>query len=231
VDTLYDEPAYYRRLFAERTADLPFYVAVTEGRDPVLELGVGTGRVARALVAAGRTVVGLDRAGAMIGSLDGQVGLTVVEADARTFDLDARFGAVLFPFNGLAHLHDEADLAAVFDRVRAHLAPDGRFAFDVLAPGTPTAEPERSYVPRFVHPRTGVVCSVEEEVRWGPGRLRTITTTLTPRDGSGPAQRLRLVLRSFATGELTAALDAAGFEVLEERSAFGDSVAYVSRAR
>src|SRR5687768_12697709 len=59
VDTLYSESAYYRMLFAERTRDLAFYLDATHGADSVLELGVGTGRIATALAAQGRRVLGV----------------------------------------------------------------------------------------------------------------------------------------------------------------------------
>jgi hypothetical protein len=70
-DTLYDEPAYYRALFAERTRDVRFYREVC-GEDgvarDVLELGAGDGRVSLALAEDGHRVVELE-----LGAGDGRV--------------------------------------------------------------------------------------------------------------------------------------------------------------
>ena len=38
------------------------------------------------------------------------------------------------PFNSLAYLHTRADQLACLRAARAHLAPGGAFAFDLLAP-------------------------------------------------------------------------------------------------
>src|SRR5512141_863440 len=71
---------------------------------PILELGVGTGRVAIPLAKDGRELVGIDRSAAMLAraaakAKKAKVKLTLVEADMRTFALERTFPLVTIPFN------------------------------------------------------------------------------------------------------------------------------------
>ncbi|MEU8175733.1 daptide-type RiPP biosynthesis methyltransferase [Microbispora hainanensis] len=106
---------------------------------PVLELGCGSGRITVPLARQGHEVIALDASPDMLALLrrrlereDESVArrVTIVQSDMRDLRLDERFGLVLLPANNLGLLADEADRHEVFSRVRAHLAPGGRFAFD-----------------------------------------------------------------------------------------------------
>ena len=69
-DTLYDDPWYYRMLFDRRSHDLAFYLDLAKKVDGVvLELGVGTGRVALSLARAGHTILGADSSEPMLAEL------------------------------------------------------------------------------------------------------------------------------------------------------------------
>ncbi|HEY8489381.1 MAG TPA: class I SAM-dependent methyltransferase [Dehalococcoidia bacterium] len=98
---------------------------------PVLELGVGTGRVALPLARAGLEVTGIDASPAFLAvareraAREGATRLRLVEADARTFRLDRRFRLVISALGSFAHLETRADQLAALARVREHLAPDG----------------------------------------------------------------------------------------------------------
>ena len=52
----------------------------------------------------------------------------------RSFQLDQKFPLVIAPFRALLHNLTEADQLACFEHVRTHLAPGGRFAFNVFHP-------------------------------------------------------------------------------------------------
>lgn len=239
MDSLYDESAYYRMLFAERAQDLPFYLRATAGLDDaseVLELGVGEGRVAFALAAAGRRVVGVDASASMLAALEQRRAGTpnsCVEAilgDSRTLRLGRRFARVLCPFNGIAHFHDDDALAAFFETVRAHLAPEGRFAFDVMIPDPALMAGGAASVPWLRHPRTGAICRMEERYAYDAARrVLTITTTLIERERDA-RQVLTLSLRQLPAEETTTLLARHGFEVLARSDEIGDSLAYVCRA-
>ncbi|WP_380284369.1 class I SAM-dependent methyltransferase [Kitasatospora purpeofusca] len=93
----------------------------------VLDLGCGTGRDAGWLHrAAGRTVTGLDSSPAMIAHARARhPGPAYHVGDMREFTLPGRFHAVLCLDSALLYCHTNADLDALFGRLRRHLRPGG----------------------------------------------------------------------------------------------------------
>ena len=131
--------AIYDEWSSEMTEDVPFYTALAaESAGPIVELAVGTGRVAIPLAReTGRAVVGLDASPAMLESARARAGeaggrLTLVEGDMRELALDEPAGLVYCPARSLLHLPTWADKRRVFERVAAALRPGGRFAWNAF---------------------------------------------------------------------------------------------------
>lgn len=120
--------------------DVPFYLEeARRARGPVLELACGTGRLTIPIAQAGVKITGLDQSLSMLDharNKAAQAGTEIewVEADCRDFQLNRQFPLVFMAFNSMQHLHDQASLFQLFDRVRSHLAPGGKFIFDVFNP-------------------------------------------------------------------------------------------------
>ncbi|HZT92444.1 MAG TPA: class I SAM-dependent methyltransferase [Gaiellaceae bacterium] len=121
--------------------DVSFYVdeAVRSG-GPVLELGVGTGRIAVPIAAVGVRVVGVDLSPGMLEVARERAALAGVELDLRRGDMRdppvaERFPLVLIPFRSLLHMETDADRRAALRAAARVLAPRGRLIFDVFAPG------------------------------------------------------------------------------------------------
>jgi len=67
AQALYRDPALFDQLYRRRKRDVAFYQQLAaRARGPVLELGVGSGRVAAALARAGIEVVGVDSMPSML---------------------------------------------------------------------------------------------------------------------------------------------------------------------
>jgi SAM-dependent methyltransferase len=122
--------------------DVSFYVeeAVASG-GPVLELGVGSGRIAVPIAAAGIEVVGVDLSAGMLDVARETAELAGVTIDLRQGDMrdppvEGEFPLVTAPFRSLLHMETDADRRAALRAVRKHLAPKSRFVFDVFAPST-----------------------------------------------------------------------------------------------
>ncbi|HEY5295774.1 MAG TPA: class I SAM-dependent methyltransferase [Gaiellaceae bacterium] len=122
--------------------DVPFYVreAVRSG-GPVLELGVGTGRIAVPIAAAGIEVVGIDLSEGMLDVARERAELAGVQLDLRQGDMreppvDGPFALVAIPFRSLLHMETDGDRRAVLRAAARLLAPAGRLVFDVFAPGS-----------------------------------------------------------------------------------------------
>lgn len=119
-------------------ANLPFYVNLYLQADgPVVELGVGDGRIAIEAAKLGRSVIGVDLSSAMLdrcrrGAADAGVldRLALLNADFRTFTLDAPAALVALPYHSIGHLQTIEDKRLAIAHVAAALRPGGRFVFD-----------------------------------------------------------------------------------------------------
>jgi ubiquinone/menaquinone biosynthesis C-methylase UbiE len=130
----------YDEWSAEMTADVPFYVELAREADgPIVELAVGSGRVAIAVAeATGHPVLGIDTSPAMLAQARERaaaagVELELREGDMRELELDEQAGLVYCPFRGLLHVPLWANRRRVFERVAASLRPGGRFAWNAFA--------------------------------------------------------------------------------------------------
>ncbi len=129
--------AIYERWSAGMTSDVPFYVGLAREADgPVVELAVGTGRVAIPVARAiGRPVIGVDSSPAMLEQAARAGGelLDLRLGDMRELELDEPAALIYCPARSLLHLAAWADRRRVFERVAASLRPGGRFAWNAFA--------------------------------------------------------------------------------------------------
>ena len=149
--------------------DLPFSENLARRCEgPVLELGVGTGRVAIALARAGFDVWGIDTSEAMLSRARCKAGsalgdrLHVLLGDMRDFQLDREFDLVFAGLGAFHHLITPDDQAACLRCVGRHLAPGGLFVCDVRPLFHNDWEPGAS-VP-LLHDWTRVLPATEETV-------------------------------------------------------------------
>lgn len=127
----------YDEWSAHMTADIPFYVDLACAADgPVVELAVGSGRVAIPVARAiGRAVIGIDTSPAMLRqaaarAAEANVDLQLREADMRDLTLDEPAALVYCPYNTLLHLPTWTARRRTFQRVASVLRPGGRFAWN-----------------------------------------------------------------------------------------------------
>lgn len=103
----------------------------------VLDLGCGTGAHAVRLAQRGYEVVGVDLSAGMLDAAQrradraGPASVTFVRGDIRSVRLDRQFDAVIGMFAVLGYQTSDEDVARALETVRRHLAPGGRFVFDV----------------------------------------------------------------------------------------------------
>src|SRR4051812_28698209 len=122
--------------------DISFYVdeALASG-GPVVELGVGTGRIAIPIAMAGVDVIGVDSSEGMLAvcrqcadeaGVGERVDLRL--GDLRTPPIDEIVDLVTCPFRAYLHLRDDAERLEALLAARALLRPGGRLVFDVFTP-------------------------------------------------------------------------------------------------
>ena len=141
--TLYDRIApFYDPWSRSVTEDVDFYVgrALASG-GPIVELAVGTGRIAVPVARAGVDVIGVDSSPEMlaVARSAGEAAGVGDRLDLRLGDLrrppvSERVPLVICPFRSLLHMETEAEKLRALEAARALLEPDGRFVFDVFAP-------------------------------------------------------------------------------------------------
>ena len=223
----YEDPAYYTSTYARRLDDVTFYVALA-GRStgPVLEYGVGNGRIALPIARHGIEVVGVDHSAPMLRDLrarlkreprDVQRRVRWVRGDMRRARLKRRFSLVLCTFNTALHLYDRADVERFLARVREHLAPGGRFVVDLSMPPLEdlARRPTLPYhAPRFRHPTAGVI--VKNRERFDYDALRQVLFVgmeFEPVDAPEQGWVTPLAHRQFFPQEWEALLHYNGFDV------------------
>ena len=220
----YDDPAYYAFAYRSRREDVDYYLRLAKRHGgPVLEYGIGNGRIALELARIGIDVTGVDLSRPMLDALRAALRneprevrerIRMRHGDMRRVRLRRRFALVIAPFNVFLHLYTHQDVAAFLACVRAHLAPGGRFVFDVSVPqpGDLDRDPNRWYgAPRFRHPTTGQLVRYAERFDYDPVRqLLVIWMRFSPEDGS-QSWTLPLTHRQFFPQELCALLHHAGF--------------------
>jgi SAM-dependent methyltransferase len=130
------------------TEDVDFYVAeARKARGAIVELGVGTGRIAVPVAAAGVPVIGVDSSEGMLEVCRRRAQAAGVErlldlrlGDLRDPPVEERVRLVMSPFRALLHLETNADRRAALAAAHSLLIPGGRFVFDVFAPGKEDVE-------------------------------------------------------------------------------------------
>lgn len=104
---------------------------------PVLELAVGTGRVALPLAARGLTVHGIELSPHMADQLRAKPdadAVTVTIGDMTATRVEGTFSLVYLVFNTIMNVTTQAEQVEVFTNAAAHLAPGGRFLLELVVP-------------------------------------------------------------------------------------------------
>jgi SAM-dependent methyltransferase len=190
------------------TEDIDFYVAqARKAQGVVVELGVGTGRIALPIAAAGVPVIGVDSSEGML-----EVCRKRAEAAGLAHLLDLRLGdlrdppvpervrLVTSPFRAFLHLETDAERLEALAAVRRLLVPGGRFVFDVFSP---SAEDVAETHGRWLEREPGIW----EMAHWDlEGRVLTLRLR-------GPGSETSMRLAWLPTEEWRALLEQAGFEI------------------
>ena len=190
------------------TEDVPFYVAeARKAGGPVVELGVGTGRIAVPTAAAGVPVIGVDSSVGMLevcrrraedagvtGLLDLRLG------DIADPPVTERVSLVTCPFRSYLHMADPPARLRALRAAHELLLPGGRLIFDVFAPRKDDIEETHG---RWIEREPGIF----ERADWDE-RDRTLTLSVR-----GPGGESTMVLAWISADEWYDTLREAGFDV------------------
>lgn len=138
---VYDE--WYQGI-TDTEATVGALLALAQPDLPVLELGVGTGRLAVPLAAAGATVHGVDTSEAMLARLaqnDPHHTVHTHHGDMVSGLPDGPFGLVFVAYNTLFNLRTAERQQQCFHEVAARLAPGAAFVIEAFVPDTREGSP------------------------------------------------------------------------------------------
>ncbi len=189
--------------------DVGFYVdeALASG-GPVVELAVGTGRIAVPTAKAGVQVIGVDESPGMLAvareyaereGVTDRIELRV--GDLRNPPVSERVPLVTIPFRSLLHMPSDAEKTRALAAARELLAPDGLLVFDVFAPSREDIEETDGL---WIEREPGIF----ERADWD---LHGRSLVLTVRSGDRATATMELHWLSAA--EWNAVIEDAGLEV------------------
>lgn len=232
----YEDAALYDHEYQRRRDDVRWYRALArqelgapDGKQAILELGCGSGRTLVPLSRDGWRVTGVDASAAMLARcrarLERVAGARaeLVRGDFRELALGRRFPLVICPFNAFMHLYTRQDVERFLAVVRAHLAPRGLFAFDVLNPDLAwlSRDPTRRWArTRFRHPRTGKITYYSTSLTYDAALQIAFMRIYYEPAGGGRTRTVRLTHRQFFPLELAALLHYNGFAVEAHEGGF-----------
>lgn len=122
---------------------------------PVLELAVGTGRIAAPLAARGLQVNGIELSRAMASRIADKPGgdrVAVTIGDMTSTRVAGEFALVLLVFNTISNVTSQDGQVDVFVNAAAHLRPGGLFLIEVGIPDLRRLPPGQDTVPFTVAP-------------------------------------------------------------------------------
>lgn len=232
--TLYNAIAgIYDPWSASVTEDIAFYVDEAKRcGGPVVELAVGTGRIAVPIAQAGIPVIGVDLSDGMLdvarafAAEHGVAGLVDLRAgDLRNPPVAEKVPLVICPFRSLLHMQDESEKLTALRAARELLEPGGRLIFDVFVPSAEDIE-ETNGLWLEREPE------IFERANWDENAR---TLTLSVRSGEASAS---MDLHWLSPLEWRRLIDEAGFDVealygwFDRRSFTGDEdMIWVCRRR
>jgi SAM-dependent methyltransferase len=196
----------YDVLYPDTTEDVGWYLELArEAEEPIVELAVGTGRVAAAVAReTGKRVIGIDSSPAMLAFARERVTelpIDLYEGDMLDFALQEPVDLVICPARSLQSLPTWHDRRLLFERVTAALRPGGRFAWNAFVFSAKIAA-------QFDGKRIQRPGGLWEETRYVPADSRIELTR-----GRGETTLGTISLWWLTKSEWEGLLDVAGLEV------------------
>ena len=217
----FDDPAFYGDRWAAVYDDLHAqvdpgpaveFLSGLAGGGRVLELAIGTGRVALPLAARGIAVEGVDASAAMVARLRAKPGgeaIPVTIGDMAEVPVSGRFRLVYLVYNTLFGLLSQARQAECFASVARVLEPTGMFVIECFVPDLTRFDHDQRVQARSVTEDAAII-----EVSRHDKVHQRVTTQMVTLDGQGVHLR-PVAIRYSYPAELDLMADRAGLRLTE----------------
>jgi SAM-dependent methyltransferase len=166
-------------------ADLALWEELAAQADgPILDLGCGSGRVARHLARRGHTVIGLDIDPELVATFAKQTeerAATAVVGDASDFELETEFALVIAPMQLAQLFAGPEQRQGCLRRVAAHLAAGGLAGFAIVESmpepvDTASPLPDTREIDGWIYSSL----PIDAEVASGSIQVRRLRQTVSP---------------------------------------------------
>jgi SAM-dependent methyltransferase len=195
------------------TEDTVEFLAGLAGGGPVLELAIGTGRIALPLAARGIKVHGVDASEAMVAKLRAKPGgqdISVTIGDFAEVGVEGRYRAIAIVFNTLWALLTQEDQVRCVRNVADHLTEDGLFVTEMYVPDPARFDRGQRTNVRTIESRRVVL----EASQHDPGNQRVSVQLIVLEDGGGISM-FPVELRYIWPSELDLMAELAGLRLRE----------------
>jgi SAM-dependent methyltransferase len=189
------------------------FLAPLGGGGPVLELAIGTGRIALPLAARGIEVHGIDASEAMVGKLRAKPGgedIPVTIGDFADVGVEGRYRLIAIVFNTLWALLTQEDQVRCVRNVAEHLTEDGTFVTEMYVPDPARFDRGQRMHARTIESRRVVL----EASQHDPEHQRVSAQSIALEDGGGISM-FPVELRYIWPSELDLMAELAGLRLRE----------------
>ena len=192
------------------------FLAGLGGGGPILELAIGTGRIALPLAARGIEVHGIDASEAMVAKLRGKPGgedIPVTIGDFADVGVEGRFRLITIVFNTLWALLTQEDQERCLRNVADHLTEDGVFVTEMYVPDPARFDRGQRVDVRTIESRRVILDASKHD----PEHQRVSVQLIALEDGGGVSM-FPVELRYIWPSELDLMAELAGLRLRERWS-------------
>jgi Methyltransferase domain len=222
IAKVYDEWFY----LPTSTEDAVAFLAGLAGEGPVLELAIGTGRIALPLAARGIEVRGIDASEAMIAKLRSKPGgrdIPVTIGDFADVGVEGHFELIAIVFNTLWALPTQEDQVRCIRNVANHLRKEGAFVTEMYVPDPARFDRGQRMQVRTIESRRVVLEASQHHPKY-----QRVSSQLIALEDGGETSMFPVELRYIWPSELDLMAELAGLELAErwggwKREPFDDS--------
>jgi SAM-dependent methyltransferase len=135
----YDDPLLYDYENAVVCNDLKFWIDIISQYKPnsILEIGCGTGRVAKEILSNISEYYGVDISKEFLNyfkNTSSVKDLNLILGDACEYNFGRKFDCIILPANFISHIQDDIRLEQLLSNLKSHLNINGRIIVDYYNP-------------------------------------------------------------------------------------------------
>ena len=225
LDTM-SESVLYDIFNANCFEDIEMYKTMCANTDQILELGIGTGRLAIPLAQSGVHVIGIDNSSEMLSVLESKIELERIKnisfykQDIRSLSMNSKFNIVLCPFCTFNFLLTIDDQEKALLSIRSILSEGAKIVFDLLTVNTFSGsftDGALKHFDSYICPNESATIEIYTGSKFNQSNQIFTQERIFRKYNCGfltAERRITMRNRLFLLGEFQLLLDKCGFKIL-----------------